>query len=60
MNANTTASAQLETVRKMGEWLERNTEYRERLNNAIFSVSNAMGVHPHDLAIFILMRTNRL
>lgn len=62
MNPTTSGERQLETLSRMDKWLnmETNAHYKSLLNQAIFGVSNAMGVHPQDLAIYIMIRTNRL
>lgn len=60
MNPLEPATKAIDELRNMELWLRSHDEQRERLNNAIFSVANAMGVHPHDLAYYILLRTSKL
>jgi len=49
--------AQLTALHDIAEWLDKNEAYRELINKAVFSTANKMGCHPHDIAIFILIRT---
>ncbi len=51
------ASAQLEALAHIEMCLRANVDARERVNHAIFSTANLLKVHPHDLAIYILIRT---
>lgn len=60
MNEREPASAQIESIKKMELWLRLHEDEREKLNNAVFGIANRMNVHPHDLAIYILIRTNSL
>ncbi len=53
----TNTSGQLETLARIGKWLGDNPEYSDLVNKAVFSTSNKMGIHPNDLAIYILIRT---
>lgn len=54
------AHAQLQALSDIDQKLERYPDERERINSALFGVSNKLGVHPADLALYILIRTYRL
>ena len=58
MNPNEKALAQIDALAELENWLEMNPDYREKINAAIYSTANASGFHPHDLAIYILIRTS--
>lgn len=59
---DTLTSSQLTLLTKIENWMddERNENYRSLLNRAVFSTANQIGVHPNDLAIYILIRTSSL
>lgn len=57
MNLLAPASAQIEALTEIETWLTLHEEERAKLNRAIFTISNAMGCHPHDLSMYILIRT---
>lgn len=51
------ASKQIDALRAIELCLRSNPDWREEINHAVFGISNRMKVHPHDLAIYILIRT---
>lgn len=57
MNHAEPASAQIEALAEIESTLRANVDAREHLNHAIFSTANMLKVHPHDLAMYILIRT---
>ncbi len=57
MNPNMIVSRQLEVLHEMELWLRGHEEVREELNSAIFGIANKMSIHPHDLAIYLIIRT---
>ena len=57
MNTLEPGSTQIQALKEIELWLRSHHEDRENVNRIIFGVSNKMRVHPHDLAIYILIRT---
>lgn len=60
MSAQQPTARQIESIAYMEHWLFSHSKAHEQLNAAIFGIANAMEVHPHDLAIYILLRTTSL
>jgi hypothetical protein len=57
MNTLEPASNQIAALHDIELWLRGHESERERLNAAVFGIANRLNVHPHDLAIYILIRT---
>jgi hypothetical protein len=60
MNPSEPTTKALDELRSIELWLRAHNDERELINRAVFSVANAMKVHPHDLALYILLRTTSL
>ncbi len=60
MNPQTQASAQIAALHDIETWLRNHEEERGKLNTVIFGLSNRMRVHPHDLSLYICIRTASL
>ncbi len=60
MTPSEPATRAIDELKAIELWLRAHDDEREKLNHAIFSISNAMKVHPHDLAFYIMLRTLHL
>lgn len=47
----------IDDLKAIEMWLRSHDDHREKINNAVFTVANAMKVHPRTLAYYILLRT---
>jgi len=57
---NQSSIEQLAVLAKIADALRIDGDSSDKVNSAIFGVANKIGVHPHDLAIYILIRTTSL
>lgn len=54
------AKEQIAMLSNIEELLRLNPDERDKINNTIFGISNKLNIHPHDLSIYLLIRTERL
>lgn len=54
------AMAQIDALREIELKIRSNPEIVDAINGAVFGLANRLKIHPHDLAIYILIRTTSL